>query len=354
MPMRAALFYGGPGIRIEERPVPVPGPGEVRVRVRAAGICGSDLHNYRGHRESTWPVPWAQGHEQAGEVAALGEGVTALAVGDRVGVEAEHLIGCGACRHCGEGQYHRCPRRGVLHGARHASHGFSECDVTRAANCHRLPDHVSFEAAALLDCYACGVHAVHRTPPPVDGTTVILGAGAIALTLGQVAKAYGAGRVVMIGTRPEPLETARGAGAADVLVVSAGQDPVEAVRALTGGEGADVVYETVGGRAQLLDPCLAMARPGGAVVSLGLFAGPQAIAAQAQGMAKELTLRWSNSYSTWQGVSEYATALRLLASGRLDAAPIVTHRFPQADIATAFAAADDKRRSGAIRVIVTP
>jgi threonine dehydrogenase-like Zn-dependent dehydrogenase len=151
--------------------------------------------------------------------------------------------------------------------------------------------------------------------------------------------AYGAGRVVMSGTRRAPLAGARAAGAADAVVVGAGQDPVAAVRALTGGEGADVVYETVGGRAQLLGPCLAMTRPGGA---------------EAEGMVKELTLRWSNSYSTWQGVSEYATALRLLAEGRVDAIPIVTHRFPQAEIAAAFAAADDKRRSGAIRVIVTP
>lgn len=350
--MKAALFYGQRDIRVEERPTPSPGPGEVLVRVRAAGICGSDLHNYRGHRDPAWPAPWEQGHELAGEVVGLGPDVAGLAPGDRVGIEAEHLIGCGACRHCRQGAYHLCPRRGVYHGARHASHGFSEYDVTRAESCYRLPDHVSFEAAALLDCYACGVHAVNRTPPPAHGTTVILGAGAIALTLGQVAKAYGAGRVVMIGTRPEPLGTAVESGAADETIVGAGEDAVPAVLERTGGEGADVVFETVGGQAQLIAPCLAMARAGGAVSVLGLFTQPQTIPGQAQGMVKELAVTWSNSYSTWRGVSEYRTALDLLAAGRLRPEPLVTHRFPRERIAEAFAAADDKRRSGAIRVIV--
>jgi threonine dehydrogenase-like Zn-dependent dehydrogenase len=352
--MRAALFYGHRDIRIEARPTPVPGPGEVLVRVRAAGICGSDLHAYRGHRDPGWPVPWEQGHELAGEVAAVGPGVAALAPGDRVGIEAEHLVGCGTCRWCRQGQSHVCPRRGLVHGARHASHGFSEYDVTLVANCHRLPDHVAFEAGALLDCYACGVHALHRTPAPPAGVTVIVGAGAIALTLGQVARASGAGWVIMVGTRPEPLAVARSAGAADAVVVTAEEDPVAAVRRATDGAGADVVFETVGGPTPLLGPCMEMAAPGGAVVVLGVFTEPQTIPAQAQGMAKELRLVWSNSYSTWRGVSEYRTALDLVAAGRVEPGPLVTHRFSQARIGEAFAAADDKRRSGAIKVIVEP
>jgi threonine dehydrogenase-like Zn-dependent dehydrogenase len=352
--VKATLFYGERDVRVEERPDPEPGPGEVLVRIGAAGICGSDLHTYRGHRAPAWPVPWEQGHELAGEVVAHGEGVTTLAVGDRVGIEAEHLVGCGECRSCRQGAYHVCPRRGFLHGARHGSHGFSEYDVTRAGNCYRLPDHVSLEAAALLDCYACGVHAVHRSPVPVTGTTVILGMGAIALTLGQVARAYGAGRVVMLGTRPEALAVAVQCGAADETIVTGAGDPVRAVLDRTDGEGADVVFETVGGRDQLLALAMALARPGGTVGVLGVFTQPQTIDAQGQGMVKELRVAWSNSYSTWMGLPEYRTALDLLAAGRLDPGPLVTHRFPRARVAEAFAAADDKRRTGAIRVILTP
>jgi threonine dehydrogenase-like Zn-dependent dehydrogenase len=352
--MKASLFYGEKDIRVEDQPTPEPGPGEVLIGIKAAGVCGSDLHNYRGNRPSTNDVPWEQGHELAGVVEALGPGVDNFAVGDRVGIEAEHLVGCGHCRECKRGDYHICPERGIVHGAKHGSHGFSSHDVTLATNCFPLPDHVSFDEAAILDCYACGVHAVNRTPVPVDGTVVIVGAGTIALTLGQVAKAYGAGRVIMVGTRAEPLQTAVDSGAADEYIVNADEDPVQGVLDRTDGEGAEVVFETVGGQSQLIAQCTAMARRGGTVSVVGLFTQPQTLDSQTQGMAKELVLTWSNSYSSWQGISEYQTALDLLASDRLDAGPIITHRFPQSQISDAFAAADNKRASGAIRVVVNP
>jgi threonine dehydrogenase-like Zn-dependent dehydrogenase len=168
--MKASLFYGEKDIRVEDQPTPEPGPGEVLIGIKAAGVCGSDLHNYRGNRPSTNDVPWEQGHELAGVVEALGPGVDNFAVGDRVGIEAEHLVGCGHCRECKRGDYHICPERGIVHGAKHGSHGFSSHDVTLATNCFPLPDHVSFDEAAILDCYACGVHAVNRTPVPVDGS----------------------------------------------------------------------------------------------------------------------------------------------------------------------------------------
>ncbi|MDA1257875.1 MAG: alcohol dehydrogenase catalytic domain-containing protein [Chloroflexi bacterium] len=350
--MKSALFYGEKDIRVEDRRTPEPGPGEVLIGIKAAGVCGSDLHNYRGNRPSTLDAPWEQGHELAGVVEGIGPGVYNLTIGDRVGVEAEHLVGCGRCRECRRGDYHICPERGIINGARHGSHGFSSHDITLASNCFLLPNHVPYDHAAILDCYACGVHAVNRSPVPVDGTTVIVGAGAIALTLGQVAKAYGAGRIIMVGTRPEPLQTAVEAGAADEYIVNADEDPIQGVLDRTDGEGADVVFETVGGEAQLISQCTSMARRGGAVSVLGLFTQPQTFDSQAHGMAKELVLTWSNSYSSWRGVSEYETALDLLAGGRLNAAPIITHHFPQSQIAEAFAAADDKRSSGAIRVVV--
>ena len=350
--MKAALFYGEKDIRVEDRPTPEPGPGEVMIGIKSAGVCGSDLHNYRGNRPSIIDVPWEQGHELAGVVERLGAGVVNLSVGDRVGIEAEHLVGCGRCRECLRGDYHICPDRGIVHGARHGSHGFSSHDVTLASNCFPLPDHVSFDEAALLDCYACGVHAVNRTPVPVDGTVAILGAGAIALTLGQIAKAYGAGHIIMVGTRPEPLQMAVESGAADEYIVNADEDPVQGVLDRTDDEGAEVVFETVGGESQLIAQCMEMARRGGSVSVVGLFTQRQTIDSQVQGMAKELMLTWSNSYSSWKGISEYQTALDLLASDRLDAGPMITHCFPQSQIGEAFAAADDKRVSGAIRVVV--
>jgi threonine dehydrogenase-like Zn-dependent dehydrogenase len=349
--LKTALFYGGKDIRVEDRPTPQPGPGEALIRVRSAGICGSDLHNYRGNRQSRFTPPWEQGHELAGEVAALGPGVTGLRAGQRVGVEGEHLIGCGQCRHCHEGQAHLCAQRGLVDGKPHGSHGFSEYDVCKASNLHPLPDNVSFDAAVLLDCYACAVHTLNRSPAGGNDTVAIVGAGAIALTLGQVVKAWGARRVIMLGTRRQPLDIALTCGAADEVVVSRETDPVQAVMRLTGGEGADLAVETVGGNEQLLDLTMSLARRGGTVSVMGIFTRPQTINTDLA-MQRELTVRWSNSLSRWKGVSEYSAALGLVAGGRVKPGPIITHRYPLTRITDAFAAADDKRASNAIRVVV--
>ncbi len=351
--MKAALFFGGRDIRVEDRPIPDPGPGEALIRIRAAGVCGSDLHNYRGHRESNNDVPWQQGHELAGEVTALGAGVTGLAVGQRVAVEAEHLLGCGECEWCSQGQNHLCPTRGFRNGVKQSSHGFSQYDVCVAENLHPISESISFGAAALLDCYACGVHAMNRSPVPTGKTAAIIGAGAIAMTLGQVLKASGVKQVVMIGTRPEPLKNAVESGAADKTVCLIDGDPVEGVMAATDGQGSAVTYETVGGRGQLISQAMSMTSSGGAVSVLGLFTKSQEID-PALAMQREITVRWSNSFSSWNGKSEFVQSLELMEAGRLNPDPIKTHEFPIEHISEAFSAADHKAESGAIRVMVIP
>ncbi|MGH2352379.1 MAG: zinc-dependent alcohol dehydrogenase, partial [Chloroflexota bacterium] len=291
------------------------------------------------------------GHELAGTVAALGAGVEGLAVGQRVGIEPEHLIGCGRCPYCRRGDTHLCPTRGQRHGERQGSHGFSQYDVCAATNVHPLPDHVSDDAAAILDCYGCAVHAVRRAPITPYATVAVLGTGAIGMNVGQVARTSGAQRVLMVGTRDEPLAIARAAGAADEGIANSKVDPVQAVLDLTGGEGADVVFETVGGEAPTLGQAVQMARRGGTVCILGIFTGPVTLDLSTA-YRKELNVGWSNSYSTWNGISEYQIALDLLASGRVSAEPLITHHFPLEQIGEAFAAAADKRTSGAVKVLV--
>lgn len=354
--MKAGIFYGGPDIRVEERPTPEPGPGEVLVRVRSAGICGSDLHGYRG--QSPWgrgeaAVGRENGHELAGEIAALGPGVTGFIVGQRVGIEPEHLIGCGTCAYCRRGDTHICATRGQRNGERHGSHGFSQYDVCNVTNVHPLPDSVSLDAASILDCYACGVHAVHRVRIKPDATVVILGTGAIGMTLGQVVKASGARRVIMVGTRDEPLARAIAASAADVGIAHTSGDPVAAGLELTGGVGADVVFETVGSSAPTLEQAVALARRGGTVCILGIYTFRPELDTRTA-YAKELTITWANSYSTWDGRSEYDVALDLLASGRVRAEPLITHHFPLDEIGAGFAAAADKKGSGATKVLIHP
>ena len=351
--MKAAVFYGGHDIRVEKLPDPEPGPGEVLLRVRSAGVCGSDLHPYRAPPVDGIREPHQRGHELAADVVALGEGVEDVSAGQRVGVEAEHLLGCGACRACRHGQNHICADRGFRNGERQESHGFSQLDVCLATSCHVLPESVSFDAATQLDCYACGVHALNRMPVGPDSTVVVIGTGAIGMTLGQLARAYGAGQVVMVGTRPEPLAIAMEANAADVVLAISDGDPVQALLDSTNGHGADTVFETVGGKSSTIDQAIGMARYGGSVSVLGVFTGSPTVDVRSA-YRKELNIRWSNSYSSWQGVSEYQTALRLLVSGWVDPSAFITSHFPLESIGEAFAAADDKRNSGAIKVMVHP
>jgi threonine dehydrogenase-like Zn-dependent dehydrogenase len=349
--MKAALFYGGTNIRVQEVPTPKPGPGQVLVRVLAAGVCGSDLHGYRRSDEVRDP-PRTKGHELAGEVAALGPGVDDLSVGQRVGVEPAHLTGCGRCRWCRRGDTQLCPELGRVGGQHVHSTGFAEYSLESARMCYLLPHTLPIEQAAILDVYAVAMHAVHRVPVRPMETIVVLGTGAIGLATAQAARAAGAGRTIVAGRRAEPLALARELGC-DATVDSSQVDLVEAVRALTGGRGAEVVYETVGGQAPTLGQAFEVAARGGRVGVVGMFGAPQTIDSGLC-MRKELSLHWVWSYGRWEGVPEFQIALDMMAQGALDAAPLITHRYPLAEIGAAFAAADDKRGSGAVKVLVIP
>jgi threonine dehydrogenase-like Zn-dependent dehydrogenase len=199
--MKAAIFYGEKDIRVEERPIPEPLPEEVLIRVRSAGICGSDLLGYNGI--GSWQPPRGvgieQGHELAGEIVELGSSVTGLSVGQRVAVQPEHLISCGSCRECSNGLPHLCRHLGLLHGTRQSSHGFSQYDTCVATNVWPIPDTVSFDSAALADCYGVAVHAIHRVGSVSGKLVAVIGCGTIGLSIGQTARALGSGRVVMIG-----------------------------------------------------------------------------------------------------------------------------------------------------------
>jgi threonine dehydrogenase-like Zn-dependent dehydrogenase len=130
-------------------------------------------------------------------------------------------------------------------------------------------------------------------------------------------------------------------------------DLVEAVRARTGGRGAEVVYESVGGQAPTLGQAIEVAARGGRVGVIGMFGAPQTVDVGLC-MHKELSLHWVWSYGRWEGVPEFQIALELMSSGAVDAAPLITHRYPLSEIGAAFAAADDKRCSGATKVLVIP
>jgi 2-desacetyl-2-hydroxyethyl bacteriochlorophyllide A dehydrogenase len=354
--MKAAVFHGGKDIRVEEVPVPKPGPNEVLIDVAAAGICGSDLHYYHGADpwRSAAAGPRRAGHELAGVVVEAGRGVTGVQVGQRVAVEPMHLLGCGRCRQCRRGLYHLCPARGLRENKRYASAGFSEYDIAIAENVFQVPDSLSFDLASMIDVYACSVHAIHRIPVEAANAVVIIGTGPIGMSVGQVARSAGTRKIIMIGRRGESLSKAVEAGATDLTINSSdAPDVAERVRDLTDGEGADIVFETVGGSRQSLDDAVDVAAYGGAIGILGAFWSDVSVAYY-KANRKEISLHWCSSYSSWRGVREYQVALDLVAGGRVLASPLITHAYSLERIAEAFAAAADKKTSGAIKVVIHP
>ncbi len=341
--MKAAVAYAPGEIKVEEFDTPEPRPGEVLVEVKAAGICGSDLHYHRSNAPRNDNGRIMSGHELSGRIAAVGEGVRTRKVGERIVVEP--LLGCGTCRYCAVGKYHICKDLQFPGG------GFREYTTIREEKAFLIPDHVSYDAASTLDCYAVGAHAVHRANLSVTDTVAVIGDAAIGLTALEVAKVAGAKKTALIGHHDHALAIGAKLGA-DIGINSKTTDEVEAIMEWTGGEGCDIVFETVGGATNTVESAVRMVKPGGIVVVIGVFTHPVELDFKPLDR-HENDIIFSFAYSHWNGVPEIEIVGDMLAAGKLDAEAIITHRFPLDDIGNAFEAALNKGDSGAVKVLIT-
>ncbi len=328
--MQAVVNYSArPGsVELREVPEPEPGRGQVLIRVRAVGVCGSDLHQWHG--PVSWYVnyPVILGHEFAGTVVAVGPDVDNWRVGDRVACETAAEI-CGRCVYCRTGQYNVCPeRRGFGYGVDGAMAPYV---VVRQELLHRIPEGVSFEEAALTEpaSVAFNAVAVKSNPRPGD-LVVVLGPGPIGLMALQVVRLFSPAYVVVVGLAKDEarLDLASRLGA-DRIVVTDHEDPVQVVRELGDGLGADLVIDAVGVQ-QTLRQSLEMVRPNGQITKIGW--GPEPIGFSLDPLvAKAATLQgtFSHTWPTWERV------LRLFALGRIDARAI-SETFPLSEWRTAF------------------
>ena len=250
--MKAMTLTAYDHLELASVPVPQPGPGEVLCRIKSVAICGSDpkmIHG--GYAFTNWPpyYPFIMGHEWAGQIVALGEGVEDFKIGDRVAGEAH--VGCGKCDNCKRGHYTVCLNYGhdghdggLDLGHRH--YGFywqganAEYNVYKTSALHRIPDNVSYDVASMCDCAGVAFHGVQLAGVTPGGTSVVFGPGPIGLCAMQECKALGSGRVIMIG-RGKKLEKARELGA-DVCIDFEKEDPVQRVLELTGGVALIATY----------------------------------------------------------------------------------------------------------------
>ena len=343
--MRAAVLYGKGDLRIEERPVPAVGPGEVLVRVRSVGVCGSDVHYYTEGRigEIVLEEPTVMGHEAAGEVAAVGEGVEGLAVGDRVALEPG--LTCGRCEWCLSGRYNVCPR--VEHLGTPPTDGVCQTwFATPARRCYRFPEAISFDEGAMLEPLSVGLHAVHLAPPRPGDTVVVLGTGPIGLMTLAVARSAGAGRIIAADLIEGRLDFARRLGATDTI--DAGKvDVVEAVMDLTGGRGADVVYEAAG-VPETFQQALEAACRCATVAIIGIYAPGGSVLDLHGARRKELTIRMVRRFRF-----TYPRAIDLVRRGAVKAGELVTHHFDLEHTEEAFELVAS-RGNGVVRAVIHP
>jgi 2-desacetyl-2-hydroxyethyl bacteriochlorophyllide A dehydrogenase len=265
------------------------------------------------------------------------------------------LAGCGCCHACRRGDTNICEQRGMFGGRRWTSAGFSEFDVALAEHVCLVPDGLPLGVAALADVYACAVHAVHRVPVGPQDTVLVLGTGPVGIALGQVARLAGARRTIVAGRRDAPLELAMTCGAADhVIVTTHAKSLGEAVREVNGGHGVEIIFEAVGGTdCEPLRQGLEALAAGGKLCILGAYTGDVPLAYRLAN-EKEITVCWSNGYASWNGQREFQIALDWLSAGRIDASPLITHRYPLTEISEAFRVAVQRQVTGAIKVQVEP
>lgn len=351
--MKAVVYPEPDKYEIDEIPVPDPPPDGALVKVMATTICGTDFKILGGMFPDT-KFPHVPGHEWSGEVVAVGKGVDELQPGDRVG--AEPHVGCGRCRMCLEGRYNLCENYGRVDKG-HAHVGFTTggglaeyCAVSVKA-LHRLPEGLSYGQGAFIESVGVALYAIERIGIEAGEDVLVIGPGAIGYCATQIARARGAGKVVLAGTRDGRLALAKDLGCDAAVNVRSEKDPVEAIRSHFGGRGggADVVVELAGSADAALQALLC-ARRGGRIVLAGSTSPGRELRVDLSVIVRgHLDIHGSVANPKWV----CRRGLEMIARGYVDVAPLLTHRMPLTDFGEALETFRE-RRGGAYRVMMHP
>ena len=314
-------------------------PGKVLLKVHRIGVCGSDIHVYHGtHPFTSYPV--TQGHEVSAEVAALGEGVTGLTVGQKVTVEPQ--IVCGECYPCRHGKYNLCEKLKVM--------GFqdtglaSEYFLADPGRITPLPENLSYDEGAMIEPLAVTVHAARRFPEIDGANVVILGAGPIGILLAQSCRAAGAKKIMITDISDLRLDIARRLGV-DVSVNTRSLPFEKAMLDTFGPDRADVIYDCAGNDISMGD-AIASARKGSTIILVAVF-GKKANVDLAVLNDHELDLNTSMMYRH----EDYVQAIEWVNEGKIQLKPLISKHFPFSEYLTAYQYIDDNREA-VMKVIV--
>jgi L-iditol 2-dehydrogenase len=340
--MRVAMWYHNRDVRVEEMPIPQIGPGELLVRVAASGICGSDVMEwYRLDR-----APLVLGHEIAGEVVEVGEGVEPYKAGDRVAVA--HHVPCNTCHYCLSGNPTVCD---TLRRTNFDPGGFAEYVRLPAINVDRglflLPDDLSFEEATFIEPLACVLRGQRRARLQPGQSVLVMGSGISGLLHVQLARALGAGRIVTTDISEYRLEAAKKFGAD--AAIDADEYSPDRLRALNQGFLADVVIVCTGA-VPAVAQALASVERGGTL----LFFAPTAPGVTTPISINDLFWRTDITLTTSYAGSpaDYAAALKLIHAGRVPVREMITHRLSLAEAGLGFRLVAEAQDS--LKVIILP
>lgn len=343
--MKAAVMTKPGQIVIEERELPQIKADEVLIKVMAVGVCGSDLHYYEHGRIGRFVVekPIVLGHECSGVIAAVGEQVTSVAVGDRVAVEPG--ITCGQCFYCKQGRYNLCPDVQFL-ATPPVDGAFVQYMAMRQDMVFPIPDELSFEEAALIEPFSVGIHAAKRCQLQPGSVVAIMGMGPVGLMAVAAAKCFGASQIIVTDLEDNRLEAAIRIGATHTINVRH-EDALQKIAELTGGIGVDAAWETAG-NPRALQTALHSLRRGGKLVIVGLPAQDE-IALNVPFMAdNEIDV-----YGVFRYANTYPDGVKFLSSGSIDSLALVTDRYSLEQTQDALERAIHNKQ-GSLKVIVYP
>ena len=336
--MKAAVLEALERITVKEIPTPEVRPGTVLMRVGVCGVCGSDLRIFHFGNPRVKP-PCVIGHEAAGEVVAVGEGVEKFAVGDRIAIGAD--VPCGKCEFCRKGIGNCCSINyaiGYQFAGGFAEYMLLEPLVVEIGPVTKVPDHVSDEAAAIAEPLACVLNGLELAQLSLGKSICIIGGGPAGLLTVEASRAMGASKIILAGRNEKRLAMSADWGA-DVLVNPRKEDLIERVMSETGGEGPDIVMTTCGS-VEAHEQAIAMVRKRGFVNLFGgLAKGTRDMSVQSNLIHyKECFVMGSHGCVP----RHHRQAMELIAEGRVKAEAYVTDRYPLDEIVTAFEAASSK------------
>lgn len=310
---------------------------DVLVRVTAAGVCATDVHLIEGRLHLVEP-PAVLGHEIAGVVEACGPAVRRFRPGDRV--KCDSVIGCGGCAWCRRGATQFCPQGSELGLTRPG--GWAEYVVAPERNLHVLPESISDDVAAIMDVEVPAAMRKLRIQP--GETVAVFGPGPAGLIAVQLARLWGAARVILCGTRPDRLALGARLGAHVTIDVRC-EPAAERIRELTGGAGVDAAFEAAGAACAVRD-LIAALRPQGRGVLYGLHGVPMPEFPVDQAVLKDLAL-----YAALPDRTGWAELIGWVAAGSLDLASLITHRLPLERAQEAVSLLM-RRHPGALKVVL--